>query len=36
MTDIYVQPTRQGMRIGSASRGIEWESVKNFLRRLLP
>jgi cell division protein FtsA len=36
MTDIYVQPARQGMRIGSISGGIEWESVKNFLRRLLP
>lgn len=36
MTDIYVQPAHQGMRIGSISGGIEWESVKNFLRRLLP
>jgi cell division protein FtsA len=36
MTDIYVQPTRQGIRIGTATGGIEWESVKNFLRRLLP
>ncbi len=36
MTDIYVQPARQGMRIGPISGGIEWESVKNFLRRLLP
>ncbi len=36
MTDIYVQPARQGMRIGPMSGGIEWESVKNFLRRLLP
>jgi hypothetical protein len=36
MTDIYVQPTHSGIRIGSATGGIEWESVKNFLRRLLP
>jgi cell division protein FtsA len=36
MTDIYVKPTRPGMRIGPATGGIEWESVKNFLRRLLP
>jgi cell division protein FtsA len=37
MTDIYVQPSHQRMRIGgSATSGIEWESVKNFLRRLLP
>jgi cell division protein FtsA len=36
MTDIYVQPTRQNIRIGNATGGIEWESVKNFLRRLLP
>jgi cell division protein FtsA len=36
MTDIYVQPIRQGMRIGTGTGGIEWESVKNFLRRLLP
>jgi cell division protein FtsA len=36
MTDIYVQPAHQGMRIGPISGGIEWESVKNFLRRLLP
>jgi cell division protein FtsA len=36
MTDIYVHPTRSGIRIGTSSGGIEWESVKNFLRRLLP
>jgi cell division protein FtsA len=36
MTDIYVHPTRQNIRIGNATGGIEWESVKNFLRRLLP
>lgn len=36
MTDIYVQPARSGMRIGPVTSGIEWESVKNFLRRLLP
>jgi cell division protein FtsA len=36
MTDIYVQANRPGMRIGAATGGIEWESVKNFLRRLLP
>jgi cell division protein FtsA len=36
MTDIYVHPTRQNIRIGNVSGGIEWESVKNFLRRLLP
>ncbi len=36
MTDIYLQPTRPGIRIGTATGGIEWESVKNFLRRLLP
>jgi len=36
MTDIYVQPARQGMRIGPATGGFEWDSVKNFLRRLLP
>jgi cell division protein FtsA len=36
MTDIYVQPARQGMRIGPISGGIQWDSVKNFLRRLLP
>ncbi len=37
MTDIYVQPSHQRMRIGGATTGgIEWESVKNFLRRLLP
>ncbi len=36
MTDIYVQPARQGMRIGPITGGFEWESVKNFLRRLLP
>jgi len=36
MTDIYVQPTRSGMRIGPPSGGIDLEAVKNFLRRLLP
>jgi cell division protein FtsA len=36
MTDIYLQPTRPGIRIGPATGGIEWESVKSFLRRLLP
>ncbi len=36
MTDIYVHPTRRGVAIGPATRGIEWESVKSFLRRLLP
>ncbi len=36
MTDIYVQPNRPGMRIGTTAGGIDWESVKNFLRRLLP
>ena len=36
MTDIYVHPTRQGIHIGSAAGGIDMESVKNFLRRLLP
>jgi cell division protein FtsA len=36
MTDIYVHPNRQNIRIGNATGGIEWESVKNFLRRLLP
>jgi cell division protein FtsA len=37
MTDIYVQPTRQRMRVGGGgASGIDWESVKNFLRRLLP
>jgi len=37
MTDIYVQPTQQRMRIGgSTTSGIDWESVKSFLRRLLP
>ncbi len=36
MTDIYVQPAHQGIRIGPVTSGIEWESVKTFLRRLLP
>jgi cell division protein FtsA len=37
MTDIYVQPTRQGIRIGKPSMGaIDLDSVRNFLRRLLP
>lgn len=36
MTDIYLQPARPGIRIGTATGGIEWDSVKNFLRRLLP
>lgn len=36
MTDIYVQPAHQGIRIGPVTSGIEWASVKNFLRRLLP
>ncbi|HEX9090830.1 MAG TPA: cell division protein FtsA [Anaerolineales bacterium] len=37
MTDIYVQPARQGMRIGGATTGsVDWESIKGFLRRLLP
>jgi cell division protein FtsA len=36
MTDIYVQPAHAGMRIGHAVSGIEWGSVKDFLRRLLP
>jgi cell division protein FtsA len=36
MTDIYVQTSRSGIQIGGGTRGIEWESVKNFLRRLLP
>src|SRR4030042_1846966 len=37
MTDIYLQPSHQGMRIGGTGTGaIDWESVKGFLRRLLP
>jgi len=37
MTDIYVQPTRQKMRVGGATTGtVDWESIKGFLRRLLP
>lgn len=37
MTDIYVQPTSQRMRIGGATPGtVDWESIKGFLRRLLP
>jgi cell division protein FtsA len=36
MTDIYVQQSRPGIHIGPATTGIEWESVKDFLRRLLP
>ena len=37
MTDIYVQPARQGMRIGGGAAGpIDWDSVKGFIRRLLP
>ena len=36
MTDIYVQSSRPGIHIGPATAGIEWESVKDFLRRLLP
>ncbi len=36
MTDIYVQPAHQGIHIGPVTSSIEWESVKNFLRRLLP
>jgi cell division protein FtsA len=36
MTDIYVQPAHQGIHIGPVTSGIEWDSVKNFLRRLLP
>jgi cell division protein FtsA len=36
MTDIYVHPAHQGIHIGPVTSGIEWESVKNFLRRLLP
>jgi cell division protein FtsA len=36
MTDIYVQPARTGIRIGPVAGGFEWESVKDFLRRLLP
>jgi cell division protein FtsA len=36
MTDIYVQPARTGMRIGTVATGFEWGSVKDFLRRLLP
>jgi cell division protein FtsA len=36
MTDIYVHPAHQGIHIGPVPGGIEWESVKNFLRRLLP
>jgi cell division protein FtsA len=36
MADIYLQPARQGMRIGPVTSAIEWDSVKNFLRRLLP
>jgi cell division protein FtsA len=37
MTDIYLQPRQQGMRIGrSTVGGFEWDGLKNFLRRLLP
>jgi cell division protein FtsA len=36
MTDIYVQPAHSGIRIGQSVSGIEWGSVKDFLRRLLP
>jgi cell division protein FtsA len=37
MTDIYVQPTRRKMRAGGpGTTGIDWESVKALLRRLLP
>lgn len=37
MTDIYVQPTGQRMRIGGATTGtVDWDSIKGFLRRLLP
>jgi cell division protein FtsA len=36
MTDIYVQPQHQIMRIGAGPGGFEWDGIKNFLRRLLP
>jgi cell division protein FtsA len=36
MTDIYVQPQQQRMQIGIGTGGIEWDGLKNFLRRLLP
>ncbi len=36
MTDIYVQPARSGMHIGPVETGLDLDSLKNFLRRLLP
>ncbi len=36
MTDIYVQPARSGMHIGPVTTGLDIDSLKNFLRRLLP
>lgn len=37
MTDIYVQPAQQRMRIGGPTAGtVDWDSIKGFLRRLLP
>jgi cell division protein FtsA len=36
MTDIYVQPQQQRMQVGIGPGGVEWDGIKNFLRRLLP
>ncbi len=37
MADIYVQPAQQHMHVGGGIPGtVDWESIKGFLRRLLP
>jgi cell division protein FtsA len=36
MSDIYVQSNQGGIRLGPKAGGLDWETVKAFLRRLLP